>query len=128
MLMRKCLMFASLSAMSCPRRCYAASQVIKAATTESYRQRFERLNESDNKLVIEKYKKELTKAFGHSQVISTLSDETINELHYVLKMYYKPLSPEMRIILRKKLLPYLESKDKETQKLFEYILKYYEVL
>lgn len=128
MLMRRCLMFASVSTLSYPRRSYAASQVLKASHTESYRERFEKLNESDNKLVIEKYTNELTRAFGHSHVVSTLSKETITDLHYILVLYTKPLSPERRIILRKQILPYLESSDKETQKLFEYILKYYNVL
>lgn len=126
--MRRCLMLTSVSSIAYPRRSYAASQVLKAVNNESYRERFEKLNESDNKLVLEKYKQELTRTFGHPQVVSTLSNETINDLHYILALYSKPLSPEMRINLRNKLLPYLEKSDKETQKLFEYILKYYDVL
>ena len=128
MLVRRCLMFASVSASVCPRRSHAASQILQASKAESYRERFEKLNESDNQLVLEKYKKEITRTFGHSQVVSSLSDETINDLHYILIMYSKPLSPERRITLRKLILPYLESYDKETEKLFEYILKYYDLL
>jgi hypothetical protein len=124
MLLRRCLMLASVSACAYPRTSYATSYVTKS----SYRERFEKLNESDNQIVLENYKKELTRAFGHSHIVSSLSNETINDLHYILVLYSKPLSPERRIMLRKRILPYLESSDKDTQKFFEYILKYYDVL
>lgn len=128
MLVRRCLMFASVSASVCPRRSHAASQILQASKAESYRERFEKLNESDNQLVLEKYKNEIIRTFGHSQVVSSLSDETIGDLHYILVMYSKPLSPERRIRLRKLILPHLENSDEDTQKLFEYVLKYYDVL
>ena len=111
-----------------PRRCYAEGHAVKCVKRETYRERFEKLNKDDKCLVVEKYQKELTKAFGHSQVVSNLSTETIEDLHYILTLYSKPLSPEMRILLRKKILPYLEESKEETQRFYEYILKYYDVL
>jgi hypothetical protein len=124
MLVRRCLMLASVSTCVYPRRSYAASHVVSS----SYRERFQKLNESDNQLVLENYKNELTKAFGHPHVVSALPTDTIKELHYILVLYSKPLGPERRIMLRKILLPYLESSNEESQKLFKYILKYYDVL
>lgn len=111
-----------------PRRCYAEGHAVKCVKRETYRERFERLNNDDKYLVLEKYKEELTKAFGHSHVISILPSDTIEDLHYVLTLYHKPLSPERRILLRKKMLTYLEKSNEETQKFYEYILKYYNVL
>lgn len=101
-----------------PRKVYAIS---------SYREQFQRLNEKDNALVIEKYKEDLIRTFGHSKVISNLDRNLIDELHYIQVMYNKPLSPEQKIYLRKKFLPYLENQNKEQQKFFEYIAKYYEL-
>lgn len=124
MLVRRCFMFASVSAVSYPRRSYAASSIVKS----SYRDIFQKANEDDKQLILEKYKKDLSKAFGHSHVVESLKSDTIEELHYILVLYSKPLSPERRISLRKMALPYLESSDKDIQKLFEYILKYYDVL
>lgn len=132
MFMRRGIIFATVSASMYPRRCHANSYIPKATNSDSsqksYRQRFEKQNEIDNKLVIENYKQEITKVFGHPQVVSTLSTQTIRDLHFILVLYSKPLSPERRISLRKEFLPYLENSDKDTQKLFKYILKYYDVL
>ncbi len=133
MFARKCLMLTSVSSVGYalyPRRCYASAvKCLKHESyRESYREKFEKLNKDDKCLVIEKYKQELTKAFGHSQVVSNLSTETIEDLHYILKMFSKPLSLELRILLRKKILPYLEESKEETQRFYEYILKYYEVM
>lgn len=124
MFARRSLMLGYASTFVYPRRSFAASSIIKS----SYRDIFQKSNEDDKKLVIEKYKKDLTKTFGHSKVIENLKTDTIEDLHWILVMYKKPLSPERRISLRKTILPYLESSDKETQMLFEYILKYYNIL
>lgn len=117
-------MLGYVSTFAYPRRSFAASSIIKS----SYREIFQKSNEDDKKLVIEKYKKDLTKTFGHSKVIENLKTDTIEDLHWILIMYKKPLSSERRINLRKTILPYLESSDKETQKLFEYVLKHYDIL
>jgi hypothetical protein len=74
-----------------------------------------------------KYRAELSEKFGYPEVVSALDHDTINDLHHVLKMYKKPLSPEMRIILRNKMLPYLEKSHAETQQFFESILAYYQL-
>lgn len=122
----RCFVATSLAYGVFPRKSYASCSAVKCVKHESYREKFDKLNKEDNVLVIEQCKKELTKAFGHSHVISQLPTETIDELHYIL--YTKPLSPEMRILLRKKILPYLESSSEDAQKLYEYILKYYDVI
>lgn len=111
-----------------PRRCYAEGHAVKCVKRESYRERFEQLNNDDRYLVLEKYKEDLTKAFGHLHVVSILPSETIEDLHYVLALYTKPLSPERRIRLRNKMLTYLERSDEETRKFYEYIVKYYDIL
>jgi hypothetical protein len=128
MLARRILALASVSLVVhtiYPRRCYAESNVVKS---ESYRERFERLNNDDRYLVLEQYKEKLTKVFGHSHIVSILPSDTIEDLYYVLALYSKPLSPERRILLRNKMLTYLERSNEETQKFYEYILKYYDVL
>lgn len=122
--MKRSILFASVSAVAYPRRSLSTSHVGKS----SYRDMFQKMNESDNQLILENTKKELTKTFGHPHVISTLSNEIINELHYILIVYTKPLIPERRIKLRNFALPYLEGSDKDKQKFFEYILKYYDIL
>jgi hypothetical protein len=109
-----------------PRRCHAETH--KSVKCASYRDRFEQLNNKDKILVIEKYKNELTRTFGHSNIISHLPSDTVEQLHYILVLYSKPLSPERRIALRKTILPHLENSNGETQRFFEYILKYYDVL
>lgn len=127
MLPLRCFVATSLAYGAFHSRSYASSNVVRCVKHESYREKFEKLNREDKSLVIDKYKVELTKAYGHSHVISQLPIEIVEDLHYVLVLYTKPLSPERRISLRNKILPYLEDSDEESQKFYEYILKYYDV-
>lgn len=125
---RRCLMLSSVPSLTYymyPRRCCAESRTVKC---ESYRERFEVLNNEDRNLVLEKYKDEIAKAYGHSNIVSTLPSDVIDELHYILILYSKPLSPERRIMLRKKILPYMEKSDAKTQQFYENILEYYDLL
>ena len=94
----------------------------------SYRERFEKLDREDGICITNKYKEELSRKFGHQQVIASLNKELIDELHYILVMYVKPLSPERRVSLRRLLLPHLESSESDTLRFFEHLLEYYEVL
>lgn len=117
-------MFATVSSLSYgvrPRICHALPR-------DSYRERFQKLNQEDSLLVTAKYKKDLTKAFGYSHIISALPSNVIDDLHYIYVLYTKPLSPERRMMLRNKILPLLESADEGTQEFYEHLLKYYEVL
>lgn len=102
---------------------YAASHppVVKSY----YRDRFEQLNKEDKFLIIESYKSDLSKKFGYSHIIAGLDNDIVEHLHYVLAMYTKPLSPERRIALRNRMLPYLEKSDGETLQFFEHLLTYY---
>lgn len=131
MFTKRCLIMTSVSPLvygGYPRRSYASSHVVKCVKPESYRERIEKLNLEDKILVLENYKKELKKAYGYPHVISILSADDIEELHYIYVMYSKPLSPERRISLRKILLPYLEGSPKEEQKFYEHLLKYYNAI
>jgi hypothetical protein len=94
----------------------------------NYRERIEQLNKIDESHKIRKYKEELSKTFGHSQVVSTLKEDMIDDLHYILVMYSKPLRVEQRISLRHRILKHLENPNHDAQKLLEYMMKYYEVL
>lgn len=43
-------------------------------------------------------------------------------------MYTKPLSAQMRIYLRKRLLPLLEKSEGETLELYKHIAEYYDIM
>lgn len=123
----RCLV-ASVTSALCFRRSYANNNTI----TSTYRERFEKLNEEDFSRVNKKHKADLINKFGYQDIIDKLDNEVIDDLHFISVMYTKPLSPERRIMLRKKILPYIEDtidkQDNETQSFYEHILKYYEVL
>lgn len=106
-----------------PRKAYAHPVKV------SYRDHFEKLNATDEKIVRAKYREELTKKCGFPHIIASLDDDTINELHYIYVVYSKPLNAERRIRLRNFLLPFLENiEEKEKHELFLAIAKHYEVL
>lgn len=128
MFAKRSLLLTSVSSFAFPRRCYASSHAVKSYKRESYRDRIQKLNQEDKILVHENYKKELKKAYGYAHVISILPSDVIEELHYIYVLYSKPLSPERRIILRNKILPYLESSQKEEQLFYEHLLKYYDLI
>lgn len=94
----------------------------------TYRERIEQLNRLDKVCIADKYKEELTKAFGYPHVVASLNLDAIDDLHFILTVYSKPLSPEQRIRLRNKFLSYIENTEGDTQRFFEDLLTYYEVL
>lgn len=123
MMMRRLCVAVPTAIVMYPRKAYA--QQVKA----SYREHFAKLNATDEKIVRENYKRELTKKFGYPKIIASLDNNTINELYYIHVMYSKPLSAERRIRLRTLLLPFLEDIDeKEKHELFVAIAKYYDIL
>lgn len=124
-MLKRCMYIAPVAFSLYPRKAYASHTHTPKST---YRQRFEQLNHEDNQLVISNYRAELSKEFGYSHVIANLDKSIIDELHYILVLYSKPLSPERRIMIRNKFLPFLESSDDETIKFFEHVLSYYGVL
>jgi hypothetical protein len=131
MFAKRCLMITSVSSLAYggyPRRSYASSHAVKSFKRDSYRERIEKLNQEDKILIHENYKKELKKAYGFSHVISILPTDVIEELHYIYVLYNKPLSPERRIILRNKILPYLEKSKNEEKLFYEHLLTYYDVI
>lgn len=128
MFAKRSLLLTSTSSLAYPRRCYASSHAAKNYKCQSYRERIQKLNQEDKILVHENYKKELRKAYGYAHVISILPSDVIEELHYIYALYSKPLSPERRILLRNKILPYIESSPKEEQLFYEHLLKYYDLI
>lgn len=128
MFAKRCFMITSISSLAYPRRSYASSHAVKSYKRESYRERIQKLNQEDKILVHENYKRELSKAYGYAHVISILPSDVIEELHYIYVLYSKPLSPERRILLRNKILPYLESSKNEEQLFYEHLLKYYDLI
>jgi hypothetical protein len=127
MFAKRSLLLTSTSSLAYP-RCYATSHAAKNYKCQSYRERIQKLNQEDKILVNENYKKELRKAYGYAHVISILPSDVIEELHYIYALYSKPLSPERRILLRNKILPYIESSPKEEQLFYEHLLKYYDLI
>jgi hypothetical protein len=110
-----------------PRKAHAhqVASVCKA----NYREHFNKLNTTDENNILASYRKELTQKWGFPQVVATLDESTITDLHYILVLDLKPLSAKKRINLRKFLLPFLEdTKNKEKNEFFLTIAKYYDVL
>lgn len=128
MFAKRCFMITSISSLAYPRRSYASSHAVKSYKRESYRERIQKLNEEDKVLVNENYRKELKKVYGFPHVISILPSDVIQELYYIYVLYSKPLCPERRILLRNKILPYLESSKSEEQLFYEHLLKYYDII
>ena len=128
MFAKRCFVITSISSLAYPRRSYASSHAVKSYKRESYRERIQKLNEEDKVLVNENYRKELKKVYGFPHVISILPSDVIQELYYIYVLYSKPLSPERRILLRNKILPYLESSKSEEQLFYEHLLKYYDII
>lgn len=127
MLVRKCLYLAPATFILYPRKVMALNDTTPVRMA-SYRERFEKMDKDDNTLVYNNYKSDLIKKFGHTEIISRLDNALIDDLHYMLVLYNKPLNPENRISIRRKILPLLETGDEETVRFFEYYLKYYDVL
>jgi hypothetical protein len=110
-----------------PRKAHAHQ--VASMCKVNYRDHFDKLNATDENNILASYRKELTQKWGFPQVVATLDESTINELHYILVLDLKPLSAKRRISLRKFLLPFLENiEDKDTHELFLAIAKYYDVL
>jgi hypothetical protein len=110
-----------------PRKAQALQ--IASICKTNYREHFDKLNVTDENNILASYREELTKEWGFPQVIATLDEAIITELHYIHVLDLKPLSAKKRISLRKFLLPFLENiEDKEKHEFFLAIAKYYDVL
>lgn len=132
MFVRRCMMLAPVVAIAYPHKAQArvlrTTQQAQQAQQASYREQFDKANNEDNKVVIQTYRDKLIKKYGYADVIATFSDDEVKELHYIFDMYTKPLSAQMRIYLRGRLLPLLEKSKGDTLELYKYIAEYYEIM
>jgi hypothetical protein len=92
----------------------------------NYRKHFQKLNEVDEKLCISNDRRELFEKYGHASAIAKIDDTMINDLHYIMVMYNKPLSPRRRIQLRNTIVPLFDTNDNDLISFAKYILDYYE--
>ena len=126
MFVRRCMRLAPIIAIAYPHK--AQARALRTTQQASYREQFEKANNEDNKVVIQTYRDKLIKKYGYADVIATFSDDEVKELHYIFDMYTKPLSAQMRIYLRGRLLPLLEKSKGDTLDLYKYIAEYYEIM
>lgn len=88
-------------------------KVMMATTRNSIqdiRKTFEEKNKEDTVLVLKQYQKNISGAFPY--LANKITDpEILEELDYIQVMYKKPIGAERRILLRNKILRFIENKE-----------------
>ncbi len=96
------------------------------ANAFDYRNRIEKLNKVDEQICLSNNRNDLLKKYGNEKAINKMDKRTVDEFHYIMVMYDKPLTPHRRIMLRKTLIPIFESNDEDLIAFGEFMLQFYD--